>query len=247
MSVKEIIFTSTTTWTCPPNVFSVIVEVIGGGGAGGIGSGNPSGGGGGAGGAYARSRLSVTPGTVYTITCGAAVTSGNAGNPSWFGAVGTIYAEGGVDGGDAASNNQSAAGGTKSKASTIGNLVTNAGGTGGTGSSGASGGGGGSGGNRHGDGVDGGVTTGALSQDGGGNGGDAGITTSNGGVGNPGVAPGGGGGGGRAGSNTDRAGGNGAAGQVKIFILYPDMENYKRFKSTLSQSGMGGGSIPVKQ
>lgn len=60
------------------------------------------GGGGGGGGGYSRlNALSVTPGTIYTVTVGtgggggAANTNGSAGNDSWFSTSGTILAKGG--------------------------------------------------------------------------------------------------------------------------------------------------------
>src|SRR5688572_6074720 len=94
--------TTTGTWTCPTGVTSITVECWGGGGAGAAVGGNPAAGGGGAGGAYARKVLTVTPGNVYTVTVAATKVSGsktatgaqNTGNPSWFGSVSTVFAEG---------------------------------------------------------------------------------------------------------------------------------------------------------
>lgn len=71
-------FTTSTTWTCPANVFSVTAICVGGGGGGGggaNGSGPEStlqfrGGEGGFGGAAVKV-VSVTPTTVYTVTIGA--------------------------------------------------------------------------------------------------------------------------------------------------------------------------------
>src|SRR5690349_16173238 len=63
-------FTSSTTWTCPVGVNSVVVECWGAGGAGGGNTTSSDGGGGGGGGAYSKSTIPVTPGTVYTVTVG---------------------------------------------------------------------------------------------------------------------------------------------------------------------------------
>jgi hypothetical protein len=156
-------FTTSTTWTAPGDVTSVTVEAWGGGGAGGGETGNPSGGGGGAGGSYCKKVVSVTGGTSYTVTVGAAVTgttgAGARGNDSWFSSKATVFAGGG----------------------------------------------------------------------------DGGLTTGTGGVGNAGTAPGGGGGGGRAGNATDRAGGDGARGQ--IILTY----------TTASQNNgtLNGGPVPT--
>jgi trimeric autotransporter adhesin len=62
-------YNSSTSWTVPAGVSSVTVEAWGGGGNG---AGAGSNGGGGGGGAYARSTLSTTPGTVYTLVVGGA-------------------------------------------------------------------------------------------------------------------------------------------------------------------------------
>ncbi len=73
-------FTGSTTWTCPAGVTRVKARVVGGGGGG---SGSPgtgaawSGSGGGAGG-YSEGIFTVVPGTVYTITIGAAGAAGAA-------------------------------------------------------------------------------------------------------------------------------------------------------------------------
>ena len=79
------------TWTCPAGVYSVTAECWGGGGSG---SSNQKGG---AGGGYARSVLSVNPGTSYTVTVGYGGDSAN-GADSWFNTSGTILAYGGYDG-----------------------------------------------------------------------------------------------------------------------------------------------------
>lgn len=138
-------FTSSGTFIVPSGVTSIIVECWGGGGAGGGTTSNrTNGGGGGAGGAYAKKTLSVSPGTTYTVTVGAAkngtTTAGGNGNPSWFGSTGTVYAEGGSGG--AAPNGGTASGGNGSAAASIGDLVY-PGGNGAGGTSTASGAGGG--------------------------------------------------------------------------------------------------------
>src|SRR5579864_161486 len=84
MPATVVSFTSvgTTTWTAPPNVFSVTYLVVGGGGGGGSQSGNNGGGGGGAGG-FLTGTMSVFPGNVYTVTVGgggSAAGPGNGGN-----------------------------------------------------------------------------------------------------------------------------------------------------------------------
>jgi len=79
-------FTASGTWTCPDNVFSVVVEGCGGGGGGAGGGGSNTttdrdvAGGGGGSGAPRRSRVvAVTPGTTYTVTIGAGGAGGAAG------------------------------------------------------------------------------------------------------------------------------------------------------------------------
>jgi hypothetical protein len=88
---KVYVFNSTTTWTCPPNVYLAFVQIFGGGGggaggaAGNDGSTNSQavGGGGGAGAPPPVGRwVSVTPGTTYTITVGAGGTGGSGGTIS---------------------------------------------------------------------------------------------------------------------------------------------------------------------
>jgi len=60
-------YTSNGSWTCPDGVTSVVVECLGGGGNTGIRNTNYGNGGAGGGG-YARSTVSVTPGTTYSFT-----------------------------------------------------------------------------------------------------------------------------------------------------------------------------------
>jgi len=68
------VFASSGNWTCPVGVQKVLVTVIGGGG-GGSGGGFSTAGKNGGGGGYGTGVLTVTPGTVYTVTIG----SGGAG------------------------------------------------------------------------------------------------------------------------------------------------------------------------
>src|SRR5689334_23153644 len=72
-------FTSTSSWICPPGVTSIQIEAWAGGGAGGQRT-TTGGGGGGGGGEYAKeTAVTVTPGSTYTITVGAAGATGNPG------------------------------------------------------------------------------------------------------------------------------------------------------------------------
>jgi len=190
-------FTSSGVFTVPAGVTSITVECWGGGGAGGGTKVNRAkGGGGGAGGTYASSVLSVTPGTSYNYTVATAVngrrTDGLTGNPSWFGSVTTVYAEGGEGG--SAPNGGISNGGIGSTANSYGDILI-AGSNGLNGNTTQSGAGG----------------TGA---NGGGTGGTA--ISSSGGNGNPGTAPGGGGSGAFVNNNTNRRGGNGSDGLVKV-------------------------------
>lgn len=73
------IFNSPGSFTVPDGVFKVQVEVWGGGGGGGAGSGTSQSGGGGGGGGYATKLINTTPGTVFTVTVGAAGTAGVIG------------------------------------------------------------------------------------------------------------------------------------------------------------------------
>lgn len=211
-------FTATGSWVCPAGVISATVECWGGGGAGGGATGNPSAGGGGAGGQYVIKVVSVTPTTSYTVTVGAAVTGSTTatvnGNDSWFNTSGTVIAKGGAG---AATTTTTGTGASGSTASGIGDTV-NAGGNGGTAPGTGTSGGGGEGGRSTGTG---GSASGATAGTGGDGGdGGAGLTTGN-LAGNPGVAPGGAGSGGRAGTNTDRAGGDGARGEVRVTYTLP--------------------------
>jgi hypothetical protein len=92
------VFASSGNWTCPAGVQKVLVVVIGGGGGGRGGGASVSGGGGGTGG-YGTGVLTVTAGTVYTVTIGGGGSgggtsaNGSAGGTSTFS---TISATGGA-------------------------------------------------------------------------------------------------------------------------------------------------------
>jgi hypothetical protein len=69
------VFASSGNWTCPAGVTKVLVSVVGGGGGGRGGTFNVLGVTGGYGG-YGSGVLTVTPGTVYTVTVGSGGTGG---------------------------------------------------------------------------------------------------------------------------------------------------------------------------
>ncbi len=195
----------TNTFTVPPTVTSITVQVWGGGG-GARGDGNNHRGGGG-GGAYASSVLAVTPGQTFTVVVGtggiATSNPGQSGQSSVFG-NNLVVAAGGTGGSDAGG-----AGGTV--AASIG-TVRFAGGTGGNRGDNAGGGGGGSAftnanGNTGGNGLNG---IGGAGGSGTGNGGAGGNTSQS---GNNGIAPGGGGGGR---GNNGGPSGAGADGRVTV-------------------------------
>ena len=228
-SPTTVVYTSSATFTVPAGVTSVTVEAWGGGGGGGRARGSPSTGGGGAGGAYARKTVAVVPLQEYAVTVGAGGIGGNGtgtdtqhgriGNPSWFGATNTVYAQGGGRGlSDGNINNYNGLGGTGSVALCVGDVVYR-GGHGGRGNyntastnrSGAGGGGAGTTG-AGGDAVTNGVRGTGTSLYGGN--GANGVTNALAGAG--GSTYGGGGSGGKANSSTDRNGGSGADGLVRI-------------------------------
>jgi len=223
-------FTVSSTWTCPSGVTSVQVECWGGGGAGGSAMGTTSyrgSAGGGAGGTYVRSTVSVTPGTVYTVTVGdggiapastfvdGAVSSGG---DSWFSSQSTVLAKGGNGGVSVkcSTSNLLGSGGLGSTSGSIGNTIYK-GGDGYTSTSyvsgtGYGGGGGGSGGTSS-DGNNATSKTGATAVSGGGAGASGGVGGANGSSAS--INSGGGGGGAQAASSTSyRAGGNGGSGKV---------------------------------
>ncbi|MBP8959519.1 MAG: DUF2341 domain-containing protein [Bacteroidales bacterium] len=233
-------FTSSGTFTVPPGVTSIIVECWGGGGAGGgTTNDNAKGGGGGAGGAYAKKTLSVTQGTIYTVTVGkrkvGTTSAGAKGNPSWFGTTGTVYAEGGAGG--AAPNGGTAAGGIGSASGSIGDVVY-AGGNGADGTATFSGGGGGGAGSTGAGGSASGTTAGTGTTS---NGGDGGTGLSSGGDGKRGFEYGGGGSGAYVNDQTDRIGGNGRAGLVVVTCCYTAMGYAYERNITIDHSKVAGG------
>ena len=230
-------FGTTAQWTCPPGVTSITVQAWGGGGKGGArtnSSDNVALAGGG-GGAYSSSILSVTPGTVYTVTVGAGSSTTAAGGDSWFGSTATLLAKGG--GSVADNSNTRGAGGLASAG--VGTTKFN-GGTGAAGTGGSFGGGGGS---SAGTGAAGNFTNatttqrnGATAPSGGGNGGNG---AAGGAAGINGAGPGGGGGGGyRAGSGSTQNPGNGADGQVVITYSVAAGSCSGYATAVLSQSGV---------
>jgi hypothetical protein len=199
-TTMTVVYTATGTWTAPTGVTSVIVECLGGGQGGAAGSAT-TGGTGGAGGGYARSTLTVVPGTVYTVTVGATTAAGAVGQSSWFNTATTIRGKGGG-----------------SADTTIG-TTTFAGGTGAAGAAlGTGGGGGGSAGASA---VGGNATGGTAGTAGASAGKTYYIKGANGGNGTTGAgvagnAPGGGGGGGGGSVTSPGAASTGARGEVRI-------------------------------
>lgn len=196
-SAKSQVFTADGTFTAPLGVTKVFVTMVGGGGAGGAYVGSNAGAGGGGGGAMViKKAYTVTPGSAYAVSIGAAGaaadgTGGNGGQTSFDSA---ILAPGG-SGGILSSGSQAggAGGGTgfNGSSSTAGGY-TIVGGNGGNGST-VSGGGGG-------------TIFGA---------GGAGVSASN--VGNPGgTNTGAGGSGGCGGGGTHQLGGAGGSGLVIV-------------------------------
>ena len=114
------VFASSGNWTCPAGVTKVLATVVGGGG-GGRGSAYGTFGNSGGSGGYGTGVVTVTPGTVYTVTVGAggnggAVnTAGSAGGTSTFS---TISATGGA-GGTSAGSGTAASGSCSSADATV--------------------------------------------------------------------------------------------------------------------------------
>ena len=112
------VFASSGNWTCPAGVTKVLATVVGGGGGGRGGNQVNTGQAGGSGG-YGTGVLTVTPGTVYTVTVGAGGnggainTAGSAGGTSTFS---TISATGGAGGTSTGTNIAAAASGSCSSA-----------------------------------------------------------------------------------------------------------------------------------
>lgn len=204
MSVETFTTAGSSSWTVPADVTSVEVECWGGGGAGGGNAENNEGGGGG-GGAYAKKTIAVTPGASvsYYVGAGGLYDDTLDGEDTWFSSSATVMAKRGAGcsalSGSGAQGGQSASsvGDTKYSGGNGANSATNTGGGGGSSAGTASNGASGSG------------STGGAAPSGGGNGGTGGTSSPT--AGTNGSAPGGGGGGG----NYD-AGGNGAAGQIRL-------------------------------
>ncbi|MFO7999571.1 MAG: hypothetical protein R6U86_11390, partial [Bacteroidales bacterium] len=78
----SVTFSTNGPFVVPAGVTSIIVEAWGGGGGGAIAGKDRAGGGGGS---YARSTLTVSPGTSYAIVVGLGGVPGNAGGTSSFG------------------------------------------------------------------------------------------------------------------------------------------------------------------
>lgn len=238
----------TSTWICPPGVTSIQVECWGGGGAGGGATVNGDGGGGAAGGQYAiNAAVTVVPGTSYTIIAGAVKTgttgSAGAGNDSTF-ATNVVVAKGGAGG-----TANGGAGGTGSTTGGVGTTVF-AGGNGVAGTNGTRSGGGGGGAGSGGAGGNAALITGGTgTATGGGNGGAGRAATL--GAGGAGSSFGGGGGGGYRTTTTSEAGGNGAAGQVKLTYTTPSSYNLQdNFDSNVINANLwalSGSGTPANQ
>ncbi|WP_445453996.1 GEVED domain-containing protein [Flavobacterium sp. 25HG05S-40] len=173
----------------PCDVTSITVQIWGGGGAGGGANNNNNGGSGGGAGGYSTAILTVTPGSsiAYSVGTGGTGSNGNGG-PGIATTFGALTANGGTGGGQ--NRGAIGTGGNASGGTT--NLTGNNGSLGTT-------------------------TVGAAGGNANGVGGGAGGASRNtAGAGNPGFVPGGGGGGGFRTTATNRAGGNGARGEIRI-------------------------------
>lgn len=115
--VRESAFTASATWTCPANVTQISVDACGGGGGGAGGASGGTGGGGGGGAAAVIGRkITVVPGTVYTITIGTGgaggTTNSAAGGTGGATSLGTLLSlSGGVGGTRVTTGGGGAAGG----------------------------------------------------------------------------------------------------------------------------------------
>jgi PKD repeat protein len=217
---NSVTFTSSNpAWAVPCGVTSITVECWGGGGAGGSATGFRAHAGGGAGGAYVKKvNISVIPGSTHPLVVGGVATaSSNAvvnGNPSSFD-VNVVVASGGAGG--LVSSGATSNGGLGSTTGCIGDAGSIfAGGNGGNGTSNYSGGGGGGAGSSGAGNNATAQTAGGTRTEYGGSGGN-GVNVND--TRNAGSTYGGGGSGGFAGGNPDRAGGNGAAGFVRITYI----------------------------
>ena len=208
-TVSPCTITASETFTVPAGVTSLTITMWGGGAAGSPGSSTQTrrGGGGGGGGAWPACTVAVTAEAGYTVTVGAAVSSGSGNASSFPGNDGTCTANAGA----ATANHAAGAGGT---AQTVSGVVTaaQAGGAGGAGVNANEGGGGGGGEGAAttatgAAGTAGSGSTGGAGGTGAGTGGDGGRGGDDTGTGiTGGTAPGGGGGGAGGNSNTVGAG-----------------------------------------
>jgi hypothetical protein len=240
-------FTTNGSWTCPEGVTSVTVECWGGGGAGGGARGNPCYAGGGAGGQYAiKVDNTVSAGNSYSYVVGGASTASASavvnGNPtSWR--TNVVVAAGGAGGALSTTTGTTSAGGAGTDAGGTGTTVY-AGGSGADGVAATRSGGGGGGAGSTGTGntasasaVDGG----AAKSEYGGKGGN-GVTSGN--TRNNGAVYGAGGSGGCASNSTDRAGGNGAAGFIRITYTV-QIPSFTQVRFRFYADGTEDGSTPI--
>ncbi len=206
------------TWTAPPGVTSVTVEVWGGGGKGGARVNSTYGAGGGGGGAYAKkASQTVTPGTTYNFMVGAGSTSTAAGGDSWFVNATTVMAKGGAS----VANNTSGGASGGSASASIGDVGSKFNGGNGAGAFGLTlAGGGGSSAGIAANGTAATNSAGGTAPTRGGNGGNGRTSTT--GSGSGGSVPGGGGGGALVYPFTSSAsGGSGANGKLVISYTEP--------------------------
>lgn len=205
-------------WQAPHGANNVVVQGIGAGGAGANRNSNGAGGGG-AGGAYSKlNNFAVTPGNTYALTVGQGGNTNNNshGTDTTFNGT-TLVARGGNTAGRNNATGQTANAGGNS----TGDVVYQGGNGAGGNSNGSSfGGGGGSSAGNNGNGIDGSGNNGGITglPGGAGPGGNGAKTASA--VGVAGTFPGGAGGGAHRNNTTNRAGGNGANGQLIITYDY---------------------------
>jgi hypothetical protein len=202
--IQSVTLTSNGSWTVPEGVTHITIEAWGGGGGGSNISDINKDNSGGGGGAYAKSILSISPGT-YSVTVGAGGAPGAPGGVSSFGNF--IIASGGNSG----TANIGGAGGQAS--TSIGQFKF----SGGNGADAPGGGGSSAGRTINGNNASG--ITGGAAPEGGGNGGSIPPGTNN-RNGENGTAPGGGGAG-RVGPGNNIVAGSGAPGQVIISWCFP--------------------------
>ncbi|MEI7802825.1 MAG: glycine-rich domain-containing protein, partial [Bacteroidota bacterium] len=226
-------YNTTGSWLCPAGITSVTVQCWGAGGAGGGNPTNADGGGGGGGGAFTSKTVTVSQGNTYNFTVGAGGTgvaggNGNSGGDTYFPTVSPQVKALGGQGGFAPVFGAGGVAGNGGASSGIGTIfhLGAIGGVGRNNGTGTGGGGGSSAGTAL-DGVAGSVGTatpgaGGTAPAGGGDGGNGAASNGN---GNAGSIPGGGGGGsGDQNPTANRAGGNGANGQ--IVIVYPSITSF---------------------